>query len=114
MIREVNFYKEEVKENEAKLAEMKASNQDPYDIKKFEEVLGESYMMIPDSCTRLKQTLQGLASYIETSELPDEFKSNEWYQQAVELLEQERSRYEDPGEVLEETRVNDLGDGEAF
>ena len=114
MLKEVNFYKEEVKQNEAKLAEMKASNQDAYDIKKFEEVLGESYMMIPDSSTRLKQTLLDLASYIESNDMTDELKSKEWYQQAVELLEKERSRYEDRGEVLEETRVDDLGEDEAF
>lgn len=114
MLKEVNFYKEEVKQNEAKLAEMKASNQDAYDIKKFEEVLGESYMMIPDSSTRLKQTLLDLASYIESNDMTDELKSKEWYQQAVELLEKERCRYEDRGEVLEETRVDDLGEDEAF
>jgi tubulin-specific chaperone A len=114
MIKEVAFYKEEVKENETKLAEMKANNQDPYDIKKFEEVLGESYMMVPDSSARLKQTLEDLASYIESSEVTDELKSNEWYKQAVELLENEKSRYDEKSDELEETRVDDLADGEAF
>jgi tubulin-specific chaperone A len=114
MIKEVNYYKEEVKENEAKLAEMKANNQDPYDIKKFEEVLGESYMMVPDSSTRLKQTLEDLASYIESSEVTDDVKGSEWYKQAVDLLEQEKSRYEDKSYVLEETKVDDLAEGEAF
>lgn len=114
MIKEVDYYKEEVKENEAKLAKMKANNQDPYDIKKFEEVLGESYMMVPDSSTRLKQTLEDLASYIESSEVTDDLKGSDWYKQAVDLLEQEKSRYEDKSDVLEETKVDDLAEGEAF
>ena len=33
-----------MKENEAKLQKMKDENKDEYDIRKFEEVLGESHM----------------------------------------------------------------------
>lgn len=113
LIKEALFYEREVKENEGKLAEMKAANKDPYDIKKFEEVLGESYMMVPDCKGRLKQYLQDLATYAESSEVED-LKSNEWYIQAQELLAKERERYDSPEDEVKETNVDDLEEGEAF
>lgn len=115
LVKEVAYYKDEVNENEEKLKAMEAANEDPYDIKKFKEVLDESYMMIPDSSARLKQSLQDLASYVKSSEVTDEYKSNEWYTQANELLDQQRSRYyEEADDTVEETKVEDLKDGEAF
>lgn len=114
MIKEVAFYKTEVKENEAKLAEMKAQNQDPYDIKKFEEVLGESYMMVPDSTARLEDTLSDLAAYIESSDITEEHKSNEWYKMALELVANHQNTNQDQSDTVEETRVDDLAEGEAF
>lgn len=115
LLKEVEYYKQEVKENEQKLAEMKANHQDPYDIKKFEEVLGESYMMIPDSSARLRQTLQDLADYIESSEVTEEYQSNEWYHQAKELLKQQQDKHqEEASDVIVETKVDDLQDGEVF
>lgn len=111
----MSYYKEEVKENEEKLAGMKANNKDPYDIKKFEEVLGESYMMVPDSSARLKQALQDLAAYVmESPEVTEELHSNEWYIKATELLEKERDRYEEGNDQVEETKVDDIQDGEVF
>jgi len=104
----------EVKENETKLAEMKARNEDPYDIKKFEEVLGESYMMVPDSNSRLKQTLEDLASYLESMEGKEEYMSNEWYQQGVDLLKREKNRFDVHGDTVQETRVDDIAEGELF
>ena len=113
LAKEVSYYEQEVKENEAKLAEMKAENKDSYDIKKFEEVLGESYMMIPDSKSRLQQSLQDLASYVDSSEV-EEHKSNEWYAQAKDLLEKEKDRLGSTDDNVEETNVDDLKEGEAF
>ena len=64
LLKEVNYYKKEVEENEAKLALLKEEKRDIYDIKKFEEVLGESYMMVPESEGRLKRSLEDLASFL--------------------------------------------------
>ena len=73
-MKEVAYYEKEVLENEAKLEEMKAKNQDKYDIKKFQEVLDESYMMIPDSKSRLAKVLEEmegfLAAHADTEGLP--------------------------------------------
>ena len=113
LLKEVSYYESEVKENESKLAEMKAANKDPYDIKKFEEVLGESYMMIPDSKSRLKQALEELSSFLQSSEV-EEHKSNEWYVQAQELLAKEKDLLDMGEGDVQETSVEDLKSGEAF
>lgn len=109
-MKEVAYYEKEVLENEAQLEDMKAKNQDPYDIKKFQEVLDESYMMIPDSKGRLKQALEDLQSYTESSEV-ESLQSNEWFIQAKDLLTKE---LEVPDDALVETDVTDLQEGEAF
>lgn len=110
LVKEVAYYEKEVLENEAQLEDMKAKNQDPYDIKKFQEVLDESYMMIPDSKGRLKQALEDLQSYTESSEV-ESLQSNEWFVQAKDLLTKELEVTDD---ALVETDVTDLQEGEAF
>jgi tubulin-specific chaperone A len=116
LIKEVNYYKKEVTENEAKLAAMKEQQKDPYDIKKFEEVLGESYMMVPDSEHRLKKSLEELSLFLKS----DEFQgtgTGEWEITAKDILTSHLAGEEEAlgaaGDVLE-TDVNDLKDDEAF
>ena len=113
MLKEVAYYQKEVEENEAKLATMKEENQDPYDIKKFEEVLGESHMMIPDSSRRLEQTLRDLVSYVESPQV-EMHKEGEWYPKAQELLAAERQRLGKEDDQVKETSVDDIAEGEAF
>lgn len=60
LAKEAAYYVKETKENEAKLAKMKEEGKDFYDIKKFNEVLDESKMMIPDSEARLKKNVEEL------------------------------------------------------
>ena len=60
--KEVESYEKEVLVNEAKVQKMKDEEKDSYDIKKQEEVLQESYMMIPDSKGRLDTAIEGLQS----------------------------------------------------
>ena len=67
LAKEANYYEQEVKENEAILQQMKDDNKDPYDIKKFQEVLGESHMMIPDSISRRDKTLDDLKEFVALS-----------------------------------------------
>ena len=43
---------------------MRDGGKDPYDIKKQEEVLQESYMMIPDSKARLQAALEDLKAFL--------------------------------------------------
>jgi tubulin-specific chaperone A len=118
MIKEVAYYEKEVKENEATLEEMKAAEKDPYDIKKFKEVLGESYMMIPDSKSRLQRTLVDLEEYVASPEVVENesLKYNEWYLQATELLTKRKEELEGTSgdDGVQETDVGGLEEGEAF
>jgi tubulin-specific chaperone A len=112
--KEVSYYQDEVVENEEKIKEMKEQNKNPYDIKKFQEVLGESYMMIPDSKNRLEQALSDLTTYVESAEVKG-LETNEWYVQAQELLKKDNCQIGDINtNVVEETDVSGLQEGEAF
>eukprot|EP00934_Nitzschia_sp_Nitz4_P004439 Nitzschia sp. Nitz4//scaffold169_size48518//14313//14839//NITZ4_007067-RA/size48518-snap-gene-0.51-mRNA-1//1//CDS//3329538373//4429//frame0 len=123
LIKEVAYYHKEVEENQDILDKMKEDKKDPYDIKKFDEVLGESLMMIPDSQARLKQSLQDLATYIESEEVAPLADKDEWWIKGKELLIQENvlgnsESAATPGEGdkddVVETNLDDLADGEAF
>mmetsp|Transcript_67601 Transcript_67601/g.101904 ORF Transcript_67601/g.101904 Transcript_67601/m.101904 type:complete len:155 (+) Transcript_67601:59-523(+) len=130
MIKEVAYYEQEVKENEATLEAMKVdASKDPYDIKKFKEVLGESYMMIPDSQSRLQRALTDLEEYVASPEVTEDDTltsssgNNEWYLQATELLTTQQRKGQgttasggdddDDGDV-KETDVGGLEEGEVF
>jgi tubulin-specific chaperone A len=60
MVKEVAAYEKEVVANETKIAKMKEDRMDEYDIKKQEEVLAESLMMVPDSKNRLEAAVESL------------------------------------------------------
>jgi len=116
LLKEVSYYEREVKENEEKLKEMKDQNKNRFDIKKFGEVLEESHMMIPDSKNRLEQALTDLSTYLESEEVK-ELVDDEWYAKALELLK-ENSNHQMGGknnkDIVEETDVSGLEEGEAF
>ncbi|XP_033625683.1 tubulin-specific chaperone A-like [Asterias rubens] len=54
LIKEKAMYEKEVIEQTAKVEKMKTNNEDQYDIRKQQEVLEESKMMIPDSTKRIR------------------------------------------------------------
>lgn len=64
LVKEVAAYGKEAQEQEAKVRAMKEGGRDPYDIKKQEEVLQESYMMIPDSKARLAAAAEDLKAFL--------------------------------------------------
>ena len=102
------------------MKEMKEQNKNPFDIKKFEEVLDESYMMIPDSKNRLEQSLTDLETYVESAEVKElaaETIGNEWYAKALELLNECTNRQTGGNsneDIVGETDVSGLQEGEAF
>lgn len=104
------YYLNEVKENEEKLSEIRADpNKDEYDVKRFQQVLDESYMMVPDSKRRFDESLQDLQQFLETNN--DDLKSSEWYCQAEDIIHQNATEEEATAIV---TNVDGLVDGEAF
>lgn len=64
---------------------MKEENKDKYDIKKFQEVLDESIMMIPDSENRMKKAAEDLEVFIANNST---LESEEWLGKAKALLEE--------------------------
>lgn len=63
----MSHYKSETLENEERVARMKADeSKDKYDVKKAEEVLEETKMMIPDSTRRLNLALDELEMLLDT------------------------------------------------
>lgn len=81
---------------------MKDEGKDVYDIRKFEEVLGESLMMIPDSERRLKESLESLSLFLDTD---DTLSDSECLRKARELL-----HHASEEEILVETHVDDNAD----
>lgn len=60
MSKEASYYVKEVAENTARVQKMRDDDKDPFDIKKQEEVLEESVMMVPDSRRRLGEVMRAL------------------------------------------------------
>ena len=65
LVKEVQSYEKEVVTNEARVQKMRDEGKDPYDIRKQEEVLQESYMMIPDSKARLESSISDLEACLD-------------------------------------------------
>jgi len=117
LIKEAAYYEKETKENEEQLQKMKDEQKDPYDIKKFEEVLGESQMMIPESIGRRDKALDDLRDFVSALE-KDEAENNdlmtcEWMVEAKKLAPSEKKTV-DEGEDVTITAVDGLAEGEAF
>jgi hypothetical protein len=120
MAKEFHFYEKEVLENEAKLQELKDgaflrdpdSVADDFDIKNFENVLAESYMMVPDSKGRLTKALDDLSLFVDTNTQDATVTESEWFVTANEILVAEGGK--EKVEEVTRTEVADLADDEAF
>ena len=96
---------------------MKDENRDQYDIKKFQEVLSESHMMIPDSICRRDKALSDLKDFLAVLE-GEELAENEWMIEAKNMLNaaglNSDKMEKEAGVDVAETPVEGLTDGEAF
>jgi tubulin-specific chaperone A len=119
----VTYYENEVVENEAKLQQMKDDNGDKYDIKKFQEVLSESHMMIPDSINRRDKALVDLREFLallKTEEVGNaDLMTCEWMGEARKILgesglDNEEGGCSDEGGDVAVTAVDGLAEGEEF
>lgn len=105
----MDFYGNEVTENEQKLQEMIDQARDPYDIKKFREVVGESRMMVPDAKKRLEQSLEDLKEFLASTSSTLE---GEWSETARTILAEYSKSDQDLSRV--QTSVAGLDDGDVF
>jgi tubulin-specific chaperone A len=121
-LKEVEHYKDEVVMNEKKVDEMKRdTSKDIYDVRRFEDILNESCMMVPDSSKRLQLAIADLSTYIaNNNHLID--SSGSWYQAAQAILLGNKNAVVNMEHrvtsyttyPVPETRVDDLAEGEAF
>jgi hypothetical protein len=96
---------------------MKQQNQNRFDIKKFQEVLDESHMMIPDSQQRLDQALKELREFLKCHANEDTILSSEWYERAnvlVGRLNNSNAQVIERDTTVNETDISNLQKGEMF
>jgi len=101
---------------------MKDENKDQYDIKKFQEVVGESQMMIPDSIGRRDKALEDLKEFVALLKKDesgnDELMKCEWMVEANKIVgvgvSDGDSKVDGNDGDVAETAVEGLADGEAF
>jgi len=92
--KEVKSYEKELVDQNNKIAKMREDGKDIYDIRKQEEVLAETEMMIPDSKNRCDESIQTLQKFLADNEAELATKSEETgnekmkelYLEAKELL----------------------------
>lgn len=108
----------------------KDETKDPYDIKKFGEVVGESQMMIPDSLNRFQKSLEDLKNFISNNEkvldieseifvasstLIDKYDTTNKNNSSNDGIDSSGSSSNGKDDdKVEETNVEDLQEGEAF
>ena len=122
LVKEAAYYEIEYKENDAKLQQMKNDNKDKWDIKKFQEVVGESEMMIPDSSARRDKALDDLKDYVVLLKKEEDGNTEllgcEWMDEAVKILggsgSEAKGNANGGDDVVAETAVDGLKEGEAF
>jgi len=73
IIIDINSYEKEYSEQQNNIREMKENKADIYDIRKQEEVLEETYKMIPNSKKRLKLFSNKLSLLIDKDDINSEF-----------------------------------------
>ena len=123
LVKEATYYESEVKENEAKIEQMKDENREKHDIKYFQEVLSESHMMIPDSTNRRDKALVDLLEFVALLKKEEEGNADlmgcEWMDEAHKILvasglHNEEGGHGDEGGDVAVTAVDGLAEGEEF
>uniref|UniRef100_A0A7S2W3S2 Tubulin-specific chaperone A n=1 Tax=Rhizochromulina marina TaxID=1034831 RepID=A0A7S2W3S2_9STRA len=122
MAKEVAFYHREAEENEARVQKFKDAGKDIHDVKKAEEVLEESYMMIPDSKNRLQKAVEDLLVFVEEHRKEEGVAGTEQLEAALQVLTEHGAEVkttaaggaadEDQGAASEEH--GDFKEGEIF
>lgn len=79
------MYEKEADQQRVRIQKYKDEGKDEHDVRKQEEVLLESLMMVPDCQRRLQKAYQDLKSILESE---SELKEFEEYKAAVQVLEE--------------------------
>ncbi|XP_071055400.1 tubulin-specific chaperone A [Onthophagus taurus] len=90
-------YEQEADGQRERIERMRRDGKDEYDVKKQEEVLQESLMMVPDCQRRLVKAYDELKNILSAEQ---DLKDKEEYLNAMRVLEEARLQLPKPGEVL--------------
>lgn len=91
-------YEKEAAQQRERIQKLKEQDKDGYDIKKQEEVLQESLMMIPDCQRRLVKAFEELKKILESEQ---DLKEIEDYIEAEKVLQEAKDQLPREGEFLE-------------
>ncbi|XP_022188641.1 tubulin-specific chaperone A [Nilaparvata lugens] len=78
------MYEKEAEQQEAKIEKLKSKGEDEFNIRKQEEVLQETLMMVPSSQRRLQKAFEELSNIVESEK---DLAEDPEYLAAVEVLE---------------------------
>ena len=97
LAKEKVVYEQEADQQRVRIEKFKQEGKDEYDIRKQEEVLQESLMMVPDCQRKLVKAIEELKSIVD-NEL--DLKELEDYQTAVKILEEAKLQLPKPDQEL--------------
>lgn len=97
LTKEKLVYEKEVDQQRAYIEKLKRDGKDEYEIRKQEEVLQESLMMVPDCQRRLVRGYDDLNNVLENE---NDLKNTEDFAIALKVLEDAKLQLPKPGEVL--------------
>ncbi|XP_034176639.2 tubulin-specific chaperone A [Osmia lignaria lignaria] len=91
-------YEKEAAQQRERVQKLKEQDKDDYDIKKQEEVLQESLMMVPDCQRRLGKAFEELKKILDTEQ---DLKEIEDYIEAEKILKEAEAQLPKEGEIME-------------
>nr|XP_034176639.1 tubulin-specific chaperone A [Osmia lignaria] len=91
-------YEKEAAQQRERVQKLKEQDKDDYDIKKQEEVLQESLMMVPDCQRRLGKAFEELKKILDTEQ---DLKEIEDYIEAEKVLKEAEAQLPKEGEIME-------------
>ncbi|XP_012339990.1 tubulin-specific chaperone A isoform X3 [Apis florea] len=91
-------YEKEAAQQRERIQKLKEQDKDGYDIKKQEEVLQESLMMVPDCQRRLAKAFEELKKILDTEQ---DLKEIEDYIEAEKILQEAQAQLPKEGEIME-------------
>lgn len=97
LAKEKVVYEKEAEQQRNRIERLKQEGKDEYDIRKQEEVLQESLMMVPDCQRKLVKAIDELKNILDNEQ---DLKELEDYTVAVKVLEEAKHQLPQPGEVL--------------
>lgn len=115
LVKELQFYKEELQSNEKQLEGIKKdATKDRYDVQRFQDIVNESLRMVPDATKRLQVAIEDLSLFLSTYSAALDTKGS-WYETAQQILaSNDVPRNAALTGGFEATDTSELKEGEAF